>query len=418
MSTPTVISLFSGAGGMDYGLEAAGMQTAVCVEMDAHCCQTLRASRPEWQVIERDLFQVPSDALISASGKARGDIDLVVGGPPCQPFSKSGYWHRGDALRLGDPRANTLSAYLRVIEDTLPRAFILENVEGLAFNGKDEGLRLLQQGFEAINQRQGTAYRLSINVLNAASFGVPQNRERVFLVGDREGRSFVFPAATHQDATERLGEGLFRRLEPYRTAWDALGDLDHLEHPTLAVRGKWADLLPSIPEGQNYLWHTARGGGRPLFGWRRRYWTFLLKLSKDRPSWTLQAQPGPSVGPFHWRNRRLSAQELARLQTFPDDVRFAGPHAAVHKQLGNAVASLVTEVLGRAIRVQLLGLAPLDAPLRLLPLRRGPPPAPEPVLPVPPRFLALEGAHEAHPGTGLGHLAARRSAGVDTDPSV
>ena len=86
---------------------------------------------------------------------------------------------------------------------------------------------------------------------------------------------------------------------------------------TLTVGGKWADLLPTIPEGQNYLWHTNRGGGSQLFGWRTRYWSFLLKLAKNLPSWTIQAHPGSSIGPFHWRNRKLSVPEMCRLQTFP-----------------------------------------------------------------------------------------------------
>ena len=124
------------------------------------------------------------------------------------------------------------------------------------------------------------------------------------------------------------------------------------EEEDLTVRGKWADLLPSIPEGSNYLHHTDRGEGMPLFGWRRRYWTFLLKLAKNRPSWTIQAQPGPAVGPFHWSNRRLSVRELSRLQTFPDDVNIVGGKGSAQKQLGNAVPSLLAEVIGRAIRQQ------------------------------------------------------------------
>ena len=110
--------------------------------------------------------------------------------------------------------------------------------------------------------------------------------------------------------------------------------------------------LPSIPEGENYLWHTARGGGIELFGWRRRYWNFLLKLAKDRPSWTIQAQPGPSVGPFHWKNRRLSNRELCRLQTIPDGYSVVGGIRAAHKQIGNAVPSALAEVLALAIREQ------------------------------------------------------------------
>src|SRR5207249_5448445 len=141
-------------------------------------------------------------------------------------------------------------------------------------------------------------------VLNAASYGVPQLRSRFFFVAGRDGQRFVSPPATHGPPSD---EALLipGGLEPYRTAWDAIGGLEPEAGEDVEVRGKWAELLPSIPEGQNYLWHTSRGEGLPLFGWRRRYWNFLLKLAKDRPSWTLQAQPGPAVGPFHWTSRRL-----------------------------------------------------------------------------------------------------------------
>ena len=174
------------------------------------------------------------------------------------------------------------------------------------------------------------------------------------------------------------------------------------------MRGAWAELLPSIPEGSNYLHHTDRGGGLPLFGWRRRYWSFLLKLAKDQPSWTIQAQPGPAIGPFHWKNRRLSMRELARLQTFPDDVRITGSRGAVQKQLGNAVPSLLAEVIAREIRVQLLGMKPLAGAPKLLPPDRSPPPAAEPVARVPKKYRKLIGEHDAHPGTGKGYGAVER----------
>lgn len=174
------------------------------------------------------------------------------------------------------------------------------------------------------------------------------------------------------------------------------------------MSGKWADLLPTIPEGQNYLWHTERGGGARLFGWRRRYWSFLLKLSKTLPSWTIQAQPGPATGPFHWRNRKLSAAELCRLQTFPDGLRFACRHAEIQKLVGNAVPSALAEILAREIRRQLLGDKVRQVRPRLLPPRRGDPPAPEPVLPIPSKYRALIGEHEEHPGTGRGSRAAER----------
>jgi DNA (cytosine-5)-methyltransferase 1 len=177
----------------------------------------------------------------------------------------------------------------------------------------------------------------------------------------------------------------------------------------LRMTGKWAELLPSIPEGQNYLWHTDRGGGAPLFGWRRRYWSFLLKLAKDRPSWTIQAQPGPATGPFHWRNRKLSAQELGRLQTFPDGLIYECSRADVQRLVGNAVPSALAEALAVEIRRQLLGSRRKNSALQLLPPRRSAPPSPEPVTRVPRKYLALAGNHEAHPGTGKGRRAAARA---------
>jgi DNA (cytosine-5)-methyltransferase 1 len=171
------------------------------------------------------------------------------------------------------------------------------------------------------------------------------------------------------------------------------------------VRGRWAELLPSIPEGHNYLWHTDRGGGEPLFGWRRHYWNFLLKLAKDWPSWTVQAQPGPAVGPFHWENRRLSVRELCALQTFPKDVTIHGERTSAQRQIGNAVPSLLTEVLGRAIREQLLGEPRVRGKLKLLPPDRSPAPAPEEIEAMPEKFLIRIGEHEAHPGTGKGYRA-------------
>jgi DNA (cytosine-5)-methyltransferase 1 len=405
---PKVISLFSGAGGLDFGLEAAGFTFGAGVEMDDDCVSTLLESRPDWPVVAESIFDVPTQELLDRAGSKKGDLHLVAGGPPCQPFSKAGYWARGDAGRLSDPRSDTLGAYLRVVREVLPKVLLLENVEGLKYAGKDEGLQLLLSELEAINKAERTSYVPHVAVLNAADFGVPQLRERVFVVAHREGRPFRFPSPTH--FPEELERGLLDGdVQPYRTAWDALADVTNPEDEDLSVRGKWADLLPSIPEGSNYLHHTDRGEGMPLFGWRRRYWTFLLKLAKNRPSWTIQAQPGPAVGPFHWSNRRLSVRELSRLQTFPDDVNIVGGRGSAQKQLGNAVPSLLAEVMGRAIREQLLDVPVGDFPLKLLPRRRTPVPPPEPVKSVPERYAGLVGEHSPHPGTGLGPAASRRA---------
>ena len=363
-----------------------------------------------WAVIEGDINAISSDEILQSAGLRTGETDMLIGGPPCQPFSKSGYWARGDALRLDDPRADTLTGYLRILRDTQPKAFLLENVYGLAYQGKDEGLRYILDGIAQINRETGSKYDVSWKMLNTADFGVPQARERVFMVGARDGRKFQFPEPTHIRAGSTDSD-LFRQGEPYRTAWDAIGNLPepHEDEPGLKVGGRWGDLLPSIPEGENYLWHTARGGGHPLFGWRTRYWSFLLKLSKRLPSWTVQAQPGSAIGPFHWNNRRLTFQELCRIQTFPDGLVVDSGRTEMQRMLGNAVPSLIAEVLAREVRQQFFD-APLNRELSLLPPRLEPVPPPERVASLPAKYRPLMGDHAEHPGTGKGRQAIKRAA--------
>jgi DNA (cytosine-5)-methyltransferase 1 len=147
---------------------------------------------------------------------------------------------------------------------------------------------------------------------------------------------------------------------------------------------------------------------------RRRYWSFLLKLAKSLPSWTIQAQPGPATGPFHWSNRRLGIREMAQLQTFPKDVEIVGTLADAQRQLGNAVPSLLAEVLAREIKQQLFGVTP-SGPLKLaVKTASRPPPPPETVQPVPHRYLPLRGSYDAHPGTGKGYRAITRNSSIKT----
>ena len=392
------ISLYTGVGGLDFGFEAAGFDTGAAVEMDAASCRAVRLNRPHWGLLEGDIHEIASEAILEMAKLKPGEADVLIGGPPCQPFSKSSYWVSGDARRLDDPRADTLTAYLRVLRDTRPKAFLLENVYGLVYKGKDEGLRHLLEGIELVNRQTGSNYVISWKMLNAAHFGVPQLRERVFLIGSREGVEFHFPQPTHSEARNAT---LFDHREPYRTAWDAIGDLpDPLDEPALTVGGKWADLLPTIPEGQNYLWHTNRGGGSQLFGWRTRYWSFLLKLAKNLPSWTIQAHPGSSIGPFHWRNRKLSVREMCRLQTIPESLEFEFSRTDVQRMLGNAVPSLLAEVLAREIRRQLLGDQRDPGPLQLMPPVRTPVPDPDLIVALPEKYRELIGIHPDHPGEG------------------
>ena len=403
MPRPKLLSLFTGAGGMDLGLEAAGFEPVLCVEVDEDARATLRKNRPKWRLADPgDIHALEPDEILRQAGIKPREIQLLVGGPPCQPFSKSAYWSNGNGSRLHDPRARTLHAYLRVVEAALPDVLLLENVKGLAYRNKDEGLKLLRRELGAINRRNGTSYALQEIHLNAAAYGVPQMRERLFLLATVDGRTLELPPATHDDA-----DG----FEPYRTAWDAIGHLDHETWPSeLNSTGRWAALLPSIPEGQNYLWHTPRNkhqGGKPLFGWRTRYWSFLLKLAKGEPSWTIQAEPGPATGPFHWRNRQLAIEELCRLQTFPEGYEIVGTRRSAHRQVGNAVPSAIAELFGLEIRRQLFGES-VRRMLRLIPPVRMDCPSPARPSRVPQCYLHLRGHHKEHPGTGLGPAARHR----------
>lgn len=396
----SVVSLFSGCGGLDFGFEAAGWEIPFRNDFDRHSCDTL-AMNADGEVVHGPIEDISTEQIRSVVGRGKNAVDVVIGGPPCQPFSKSAYWSRGDTLRLKDPRANTLDEYFRVVEDLTPRAFLLENVHGISYSGKEEGFQFLIERIREINRKKGTDYRPSWRVVNAADYGVPQLRVRFILVALRDGKEFRFPDPTHTDADTGNATLFDIHRAPYSTAWDALRHIKPDSDEKLSVGGKWGALLPSIPEGENYLWHTDRKEGLPLFGWRTRYWCFLLKLAKNRPSWTIQAQPGSAVGPFHWENRKLSWREMAAIQTFPKSFKISCPRVEVQRQLGNAVPSLLAETLARSIKEQICSVY-FDEPRKLAVPKARFTPEPEEPSSVPKEFLHLIGDHAAHPGTGKG----------------
>jgi DNA (cytosine-5)-methyltransferase 1 len=396
-----VVSLFSGCGGLDYGFEAAGFSVRFANDSDKFSCETLRLNQRQ-NVVHAPIKEVGTSTVKESIGSKPGACDVLIGGPPCQPFSKSAYWSKGDTLRLADPRANTLEQYFRFVEELQPHAFLLENVHGLNYNGKEEGFQFIIERIKDINRNTGLHYIPSWSVLNVADYGVPQLRVRFFLVASRSGVRFRFPDPTHIPS-EEAESSLFgdMGIMPYVSAWEAIGKIPLDPKQKLKVGGKWADLLPSIPEGENYLWHTDRKGGLPLFGWRTRYWSFLLKLSKRLPSWTIQAQPGSAIGPFHWNNRKLSWQEMAGIQTFPNHFLIDAPRTEIQRQIGNAVPSLMGEILAREIGRQVFGRDVAEPPT-LAVSRSDSIPEAEPVHSVPEKYLHLVGEHAAHPGTGKG----------------
>lgn len=344
------ISLFSGVGGLDLGAARAGFEARVALEIERDSAASLRANqdpRHPHPVIERSIVEVPTEEILAAGGLRVGEAALVIGGPPCTPFSKSGYWL--EYKRTGnDPQASLLDEFARVVEEARPEAVLMENVWSLAYrNHNTVPLARLTGRLEA------AGYHLRWEVLNAADFGVPQLRKRLILYGLRGGTPPELPSPTHAGWTETK-RSFDRSLLPYVTSRQAIGDLE--DRPDLVeadelVDGRWGHLLPEVPAGGNYLHFTERlGHPHPLFAWRGRYWTFLLKLDPDRPSTTIQSQPGPYVGPFHWENRRLRLLEVKRLQTFPDGyVIVARNRRSWHHQLGNAVPPMLAEIVARPL---------------------------------------------------------------------
>lgn len=399
------ISLFSGAGGLDLGIREAGFKGLLSVEIAPVCQSTLKVNDEGHKVSEEgDITKLTSRKLMSFAGISKGELDLLVGGPPCQPFSKSGYWANSQNERMADPRADTLREYMRVVQDVLPKVVLIENVSGIAYSSKNDGIKYIFTEFEKINRENNVNYRPVVNLVNAAEYGVPQIRQRVFVVAFRNGHEFKMPQGTH-----RPDNDLERKHLPvYKSAWDAIGDLDIAKcQPDLEISGKWADLVPSIPEGQNYQWHTDRKGGSPIFGWRTRYWSFLLKLAKNKPSWTITAKPGPATGPLHWKNRYLSIREMARIQTFPDDYKFCGKYREQQVQIGNAVPPAIGELFGLEIRRQLFA-GQVRKNLNFLPVKRSDVPKPEMTKKVPSKYRNLMRVHDDHPGIGKGPGALKR----------
>lgn len=388
----TCLSTFSGLGGMDLGLEAVGFKHVGLLEWDASARRSLQANRADsWPLLDPGDVEAAASSLHPAElGMNVGELSLLAGGPPCQPYSKAGQWRHGSRLGLTDRRGQYLDDFLALVRSFVPNVILLENVRGFV-HGRTSALDHLRSALTEIGAHHKVSYHLDYRIIDAATLGAPQNRVRAIVVATRLNAGFIWPS----DATPT-------------TAWDAIGSLRQPAEEIPVARGKWVELLPSIPEGENYLWHTDRGGGEPLFGYRRRYWSFLLKLAKDRPSWTLPAHPGPATGPFHWDNRPLSVPELLRLQTFPADWVVEGTSRAERvRQVGNATPPLLAEVVGRAVVEHLTGRT-IRTKLKHAIKRQCAPPPPERVAAVPTAFRSLIGHHEPHPGAGRGPAANRR----------
>lgn len=334
------ISLFSGCGGLDLGLHAAGFETVLASDAEALCAETWRRNMPAAPFLVGRIGDLNRSDIVAQLGGSIGHIDLIAGGPPCPPFSKSRFYRKEMPRALDDPNGwETINGYLNMLDWVRPRAFILENVKGLAYKVHADALETI------ILRAEKLGYKVTKGVLNAANYGVPQIRERCFVVGSLDSR-IELPKPTHSNDPESP-------LLRWVSAGTVLADIDTEDNACddgHFAGGQHHDLLRQVPPGDNYLYFTEkRGHPEPRFKWRGRYWSFLLKLSPEMPSWTIQARRSNNMGPFHWRNRILRISEIKRLQTFPDTFDLAGTIEQQWRQIGNAVPPTLAEAVARSV---------------------------------------------------------------------
>jgi len=336
---PKIVSIFSGVGGIDFGFEEAGFETIFASDIWDRACDSLKLNFPNSEVICEDIVNIDFKKI----KKTHKLIDGLVGGPPCPPFSKSRFYRKEKDRGIDDLNGfTTVINYFRAVEELKPKFFFFENVHGFVFKPHKSALELV----ESESERLG--YKIFHKVLNSADYGVAQTRQRFICVGVKKTMdNFEFPKQTHSDPKKPV-----KGTKNWVNCGDILNDIDFdlPDDEKNKAGSKHKDLLPLIPPGENYLFFTKkRNHPNPVFKWRSRYWSFLLKLSPVRPSWTIQASHSNNMGPFHWKNRFLRIDEIKRIQSFKDEHIFIGSFKEKWRQVGNAVPPKLSKVIASEI---------------------------------------------------------------------
>ena len=336
---PKIVSIFSGVGGIDFGFEEAGFETIFASDIWDRACDSLKLNFPNSEVICEDIVNIDFKKI----KKTHKLIDGLVGGPPCPPFSKSRFYRKEKDRGIDDLNGfTTVINYFRAVEELKPKFFFFENVHGFVFKPHKSALELV----ETESERLG--YKIFHKVLNSADYGVAQTRQRFICVGVKKTMdNFEFPKQTHSDPKKPV-----KGTKNWVNCGDILNDIDFdlPDDEKNKAGSKHKDLLPLIPPGENYLFFTKkRNHPNPVFKWRSRYWSFLLKLSPERPSWTIQASHSNNMGPFHWKNRFLRIDEIKRIQSFKDEHIFIGSFKEKWRQVGNAVPPKLSKVIASEI---------------------------------------------------------------------
>ena len=371
MARREVWSFFTGAMGLDLGLELAGLPATLAVEIDQDCCATIRNNRPRLDIWETDISRLIPTDLFARRGNPR-EVFLMAAGPPCQSFSPG-----GKRAALSDPRGNLVYTYLKLINEVRPRYFIFENVANIVtaalkhrpiserpgkhwnlsvyekkkIDGHDEApMQPDELSGSAIRQvfadMSGLGYHLNLAVVDAADFGAAQHRLRFVMLGARNGSAPKIPSPTHGEfSPERI---------PYRTVRDAIHDIRQDPGPHSEYTSAVARFFVMVPEGGNWrhlpkeLQPEAMGPSYEAGGGKTG---FYRRLSWGEPSPTITGRSnrkGSAVCHPEFV-RPLSVRECARLQGFPDDWEFVGSMSQQYQQVGNAVPVQLGIALGRAV---------------------------------------------------------------------
>jgi DNA (cytosine-5)-methyltransferase 1 len=359
---PSVVSLFSGAGGIDVGLERAGFETRACVEWERYACQALRTNRDAGEevapgrrfldgatVIEQDVRKVSGAALLRAAGLRRGEAALLAGGPPCVTFSIAG---RREGLTADTGKL--FEEYVRLLRAVRPEALIYENVKGL-MSAVDSGGNPGGAFMEIAEAIRAEGYALTWKTVNAADYGVPQVRERVIILGRRGRTPPRFPEPTHADPLRHPELASMERL-PWLTVRDAIGDL-----PPAAPPGTEPDVPNHVArrhsdETRDSFAETLPGQRNARFKRDRLHW--------DRPSKVIRAQGKPKLDGSGQKNsshqplhpdepRQLTPRECARIQTFPDWYWLPSTFVNAYRVMGDAVPPTLAQRLGEHMLTEL-----------------------------------------------------------------
>jgi len=337
MTAPRVLSLFSGAGGLDIGFHDAGFDIIKAVEIDKKYSDVMKNNTGDGSYFGSNLEVLNidvNDLLLNDLD----DIDWIIGGPPCQTFSAAG--RRANGVRgLHDKRGILFERYVEIVHELQPKGFLYENVYGLVGAEGGEPWLAIKEGFES------AGYKLYHRILDSADYGAPQHRERLIMVGLKEGE-FKFPRPTN--GPDSIGK------KRHFSAREAINGLPNQEWDGTEFGGQWGHLLPDIPPGLNYSFYTKKlGHPNPIFAWRSKFSDFLYKADPERPVRTIKAQGGKYTGPLHWANRHFTAEELKLLQSFPKEFKLGNSEQVNRAVIGNSVPPALALVLAEAVMIQI-----------------------------------------------------------------